>query len=196
MSEGVRPDPGVDGFSNREGHELVSRQTRMSCRFGFSNRLIAAALLSAASIAAAQQSPAEKEKAASEQVATVVRQARRDHRLSHLWRISDKRLRKSACQLAAADDLSDRISTGSSLDKVGTLSIVRYSTPNPQEPSAKLFEWATQKPAQEMGGDTAHRFAVGVCYVQNAKHPEGRYWVCAANYMGAIKSFFYAFVWE
>jgi len=92
--------------------------------------------------------------------------------------------------------MSDGISWGSSSDKVGTLSIVRYSTANPQEPSAKLLEWATLKPEQEMGDSDAHRFAVGVCHVQNANHPEGRYWICAAKYMGAIKSFFYAFVWE
>ena len=92
--------------------------------------------------------------------------------------------------------MSEGISEGSSLDKVGTLSIVRYSTANPQEPSAKLLEWATLRPEKEMGGLEAHRFAVGVCYVQNAKHPEGRYWISAAKYMGAVKSFFYAFVWE
>jgi hypothetical protein len=155
-----------------------------------------AALLIGASTTAAQQPPAEKEKAAADEVAKVVRQSRREHHLSHLWRISDGQLGKAACNLAAADDMSERISNGSSTDKAGTLSIVRYSTANPQEPSAKLFEWATQKPEQEMGGSTAHRFAVGVCYVQNAKHPEGRYWICAAKYMGAIKSFFYAFVWE
>jgi hypothetical protein len=160
--------------------------------------LIATVLLSVASVAAAQQSTAEKEKAAADEVAKIVRQTRREHQLSHLWRISDRRLRKSACQSAAADDLSEGVSWGSSSDKVGTLSIVRYSTANIQEPSAKLLEWATLRPAREMeiGGSEAHRFAVGVCYVQNAKHPEGRYWICAAKYMGAIKSFFYAFVWE
>jgi len=92
--------------------------------------------------------------------------------------------------------MSERISEGSSQDKAGTLSIVRYSTANPREPSAKLLEWATLKPEQEMGASTPHRFAVGVCYVQNAKHPEGRYWICAGKYMSAIKSFFYAFLWE
>jgi hypothetical protein len=165
-------------------------------RLGLGSGVILAAVILMVGITAAQQPREVKEKAAGNEIATVVRQTRREHGLSHLWRISDGNLRKSACQLAAADSLSEGISDGSSLDKVGTISIVRCSTANPQEPSANLLEWAMRKPAQEEGGWVAHRFAVGVCYVQSAKHPEGRYWICAAKYMGAIKSFFYAFVWE
>ncbi len=81
------------------------------------------------------------------------------------------------------------------MDKVGTISYVLYSTSDPNQPPAELLKWASRKSDEEQLGWKAQRLAVGVCFIQDTKYPEGRYWVCTSKYLGAIKSFFYMFVW-
>ena len=80
-------------------------------------------------------------------------------------------------------------------EKVGTVSAVFYSTSDPSQPPAELLNWAGSSTEPDRGW-TAQRFAVGVCFKSTRKYPQGRYWVCSAKYLGAIKSFFYSFVWD
>jgi hypothetical protein len=157
---------------------------------------LAAALILVSQIAIAEQTSAERERAAADDVARIVQQVRRQNGLSKLRRIRDQQLRTETCERGKHDDESASIAGGSSWNKAGTISYVRYSTSNPQEPSPKLLEWAARKDSEEQAGWRAHRFAVGICFIQDARHPEGRYWICVSKYLGAIKSFFYMFVWE
>ncbi|MGO9167184.1 MAG: hypothetical protein ACLP56_09950 [Candidatus Sulfotelmatobacter sp.] len=157
--------------------------------FRFGKRLTATLLLVIWQVAAAEQAPSEKERAAADVVAKIVQRTRRQHGLSKLRRISDKHLRELACERAGRGDESATIENGFSADKVGTISYVLYSTSSPDQPSAELLDWVSRKPDEEQLGWEAHRFAVGVCFVRDTKHPEGRYWVGASKYLGAIKSF-------
>ncbi len=164
--------------------------------FRFWKRLTATLLLVISQIAAAEQAPSDKEKAAANVIAKIVQRTRRQHGLSKLRRISDRHLRELACERAGQGDESATTENGTSMDKVGTISYVLYSTSSPDQPALQLLEWASRKPDEEQLGWKAHRFAVGICFIRDTKHPEGRYWVGASKYLGAIKSFFYMFVWE
>ncbi|MGA9529479.1 MAG: hypothetical protein WBS24_15295 [Terriglobales bacterium] len=165
-------------------------------RFRFGKGFIAAVLLLVSQMAVGEQAPSEKERMAAYMIAKTVEQARQQHRLSKLRRISDGHLRELACGRAAKGDESAMIEDGTSMDKVGTISYVLYSTSDPNQPPPELLEWASRKSDEEQLGWKAHRLAVGVCFIRDTKHPEGRYWVCASKYLGAIKSFFYMFVWS
>jgi hypothetical protein len=157
--------------------------------------ILAGMVLLCSGSASGQQSASKEENAAADQIARLVERTRQQSGVPRLRRISDSRLRVQACERAERGDDSAAIGSGFFREKVGTTSYVLYSIADPTQPSPELLEWAGQKAESERDW-TAHRFAVGVCFKRTAQHPEGRYWVCAAKYLGAIKSFFYSFVWD
>src|SRR5579863_2084318 len=66
---------------------------------------------------------------------------------------------------------------------VGNLSTISYMASDPSQPSPELQSWATLKSFQTRD---AHRFGVGVCFVNTSPYPEGTYWIDVGYYMGAI----------
>ena len=157
--------------------------------------VVAGLLLFCSNWTSGQQAAPIAENAAADQIAIQVQQVRQQSGLPKLRRIHDARLRAQACDRAEHGDESITITTGFFREKVGTTSCLLYSTSDPQRASPKLIEWAEEKTESERDW-TARRLAVGVCFRRTAEHPEGRYWVCAAKYLSAIKSFFYGFVWD
>ena len=129
------------------------------------------------------------EKEAGDKVATLVAEARRQNGLPKLKRIDDPHLRADACERAQRNDV--RTWVGAVGGRVGYISGVAYSTTDPSQPVPELLSFATRKEHWE-----AHRFAVGVCFVQTAQSPAGRYWVDVESYMGAIQTFFQRPFWS
>jgi hypothetical protein len=163
------------------------------------NRVFRAAmvgsLLSFSAWASGQQPASLPENVAADQIVKLVQQSRQQIGLAKLGRIRDARLTSQACKRADKDDDSETVLGGFVGEKVGTMSCLSYSTSDPSLQSAKLLEWATRKD-EEQDRWTARRLAVGVCFRRTANHPEGRYWVFASKYLGAIRTFFYRFVWD
>ncbi len=154
---------------------------------------IAAGLL-VAGWASAQESTAKAEALAVAETARLVQQTRQEKGLRKLGLIRDDRLRGQACARATRGDESATIVSGFFREKVGTMSVVLYSTSDPSQPAPAMLDWAGDKARSEQPDWT--RFAVGVCFMHTAKYPEGRYWVCASKYLGAVKTFFFRFVWD
>jgi hypothetical protein len=128
------------------------------------------------------------EKNAAESVARLVLETRRQSKLSKLGRIEDTQLRADACKRAQRDDT--RTWEGAISGKVGSISGVAYATTDPSRPVPELLSFAVRKEHWE-----AHRFAVGVCFVQNSEYPAGKYWIDVGSYMSAIEAFFQRPFW-
>jgi hypothetical protein len=153
-----------------------------------------ACAIALASQVGAQQAASTKEKVAADSVAKFVEQVRDQNGLSKLRRIEDLHLREDACRRATKGDKSPGKSTGiGPPEKVGMLSVLWYSTIDPNQPAPELVDWT--KRSQSWGGEP-HRFAVAACLAAATEHSEERYYLDIGTYMSAIKSFFYRAVWD
>jgi hypothetical protein len=155
---------------------------------------LAVVIVLASQTALAQQPVSAKENAAANAVARLVEQAREQNGLPKLRRIDDRHLRKDACHRATKGDKSLGQSTGiGPPEKVGMLSALWYSTLDPGQLPPELLEWAKGPGLQY---EQPHRFAVGVCLVSTADHPDERYWIDVGTYMSAIKSILNLPTWD
>lgn len=144
-----------------------------------------------------------KERRAEEEVAELVETLRQQRGLPSLRRISDPHLREDACESAKRGKgrglfyfppgSTNLIVSEGILGDVGNLSTISYMALDPSQPSPELQTWATLSSYQ---ASEPHRFGVGVCFVSTPQYPEGTYWIDVGYYMGAIKTFFYRFVWD
>jgi hypothetical protein len=157
-------------------------------RFRFGKRLITNVLLVVSQIAVAEQPPSEKERAAADVIARVVQQTRQQRGLSKLGLIEDTQLRADACKRAQRDDAGTW--EGAISGKVGSICGVAYSTTDPSHPVPELLFFAVRKEHWE-----AHRFAVGVCFVQTSAYPAGKYWIDVGSYMSPIEAFVQRLFW-
>lgn len=150
-----------------------------------------------------QSSIPNKEKKAQQEVIKLVEVLRQQKGLPRLSEIEDRHLREDACESAKRGKgrglfyfppgSTNLIVPDGILGDVGNLSTISYMALDPSQPSPELQTWATLSSYQ---ASEPHRFGVGVCFVSTPQYPEGTYWIDVGYYMGAIKTFFYRFVWD
>jgi hypothetical protein len=173
---------------------LKSQSARMRLAGKFILMTLSAGIAFAPQRAAAQQPVSVKEKSAEEAVAKFVEQVRIQNGLARLRRIKDGHLRQDACHRAREGNKSHGQSTGiGPPEKVGTLSVLWYSTLDPSQPPPELLAWAKGPGPQ---WEQPQRFSVGVCLVTTTVDPSERYWVDVGTYMGAIKSLLNLPTWD
>ena len=167
-------------------HDSLVRRASLAVALGL--------ILASSSGAAQQHPPSGKEKQAAEIVAKLVEQTRSQNKLPRLRHINDHYLQGDICSRAAKGDGSNKgQSTGiGPPEKVGMLSVLWYSTSDPNRLTPELEELA-KGPAHQY--EQPRRFAVAVCLSTTSNHEE-RYWIEVGTYMSAVKSLLNAATWE
>jgi len=141
----------------------------------------------------AQHSVSVSEKKVADEVAGIVQRVREQNRLPKLARIDDRQVWEDACSRAKMGSSPRGQRYGATGDKVGTLSVLWYSTLSPGQSQPELMQFAKGPDAEYK---QPHRFSVGVCFDSKDGNAQAKYWIEVRMYMGTIKSFFYRAVWD